>query len=1096
MKLKKKILPILIGAVGLIGCSAFLASCVKKESTHPFTTPIDIKDGQSLTSNLTTKNAWSKIMQTSSGLQTYLTATLKARLYQWVANNKNVKWNRSVQQFIENKKSELERIQKTAKERFGSNDEIAIQNAIYNSFGGTRDNWLHFQAIDFAYDLINDTIFNDKDLLFVKNDKNEYVNVKTNDAVQFLNKNNAVEFFSNDQDVKGYAHFLNFVLDAFIKQDLPMTFEKIEFTYDDLKRQNIYNKEIFKHLPEKANQLFPYFDDQDVFNETLKKYQHFIKAVKDGTWKTDQEIKKSVKSQSVTLTDLVNKKSMQTNEVFSLLSIINHLGDHSSVQDIPLVDGFKPTLLENFINKTSSKIPGFSDFFYPLSLNNQSAFQKELENAQQITNQLIVRENNEFYALNLTGTGVVIYHLDNFQVLKAQAKNQTNFYQTLKTRFLQQTALFNNKKDIANTSAIDGMSLLKNFFKAHKEQLLIDYYAQKFNDQHFLFKTNLVDKDQKKITLQPFEKDLKELVNLWFKYNQTDNNEKLFYAINNQVNTYNHEHKSSLLADNIFDHGLNVGLKLTLNDQHHYQIIEDLLKTYYLQESADSEAIFQLINKVAEKVVFDKHLINPNVLKTQHITFNDYVVNSVFTNGYNSGNLTNLILRQQYVQLLKNIIDLNTLSYLPTQDQALINDAINMFIKQKKELISTQNTYASNDHLQLALYVQAYDQALHKNVLNDKIKDLLLNYNLNALDLKNIYTFISLLGLKEKKITLKPFKEYLKSQLKQSDNQLFIAYSANDDIKKVPGFGTNLLNDYTSHTYQINHPLFNTLNIKPQDVYEIVENKIVNKPNFLTKQTYSSTNNIINYTSMNDNHSIYGFLGLVSKQNQRTILPPEFMNIDLYNNQTFTLVEDAKLKYKGVLYKYGSKQALIQSINSFDTYNQFYSLASELKPLLFSTKTNDLLVSIIKETKEFIDSNNQKQSLKLTFDELRTRLVNVVNEYSDLMFSPMQLNYVYYQEDTKVSNLFKNKDNPDQRYNLIVTQINDQDVQTLDFSQNTPEKLMHLSKDQLIKTALLAVLNDPVISIQIFSQINDDYKFEIFDQRLNMPDLKPFIKSK
>ncbi|MCV3734427.1 hypothetical protein OF375_02460 [Ureaplasma miroungigenitalium] len=1094
MKLKKKILPILIGAVGLIGCSTLLASCVKKEPTHPFTTPIDIKDGQHLTSSLATKDAWTKMMQTSSGLQTYLTATLKTQLYQWVANNKNVKWNRSVKQFIENKTSELERIKKTAKERFGSQEKIAIQNAIFNSFGGTRDNWLQYQAIDFAYDLINESIFDDKDLLFVKNDKNEYVNVKTNDAAPFLNKNNPVEFFSNDLDVKGYAHFLNFVLDAFIKQDVPMTFDKIEFTYDDIKRQNVYNKQVFKHLPEKTSQSFPFFDDEDVYNTTLKKYQNFIKTVKDGTWKTDEETKKNIKSHTVTLTDLVNKKGMQTNEVFSILSIINRLGGHDSQQDIPLVDGFKPTLLDNFINKTSTKIPGFNDFFYPLTLNNQPAFQKELENAQQITNQLIVRENNELYALNLTATGVVIYHLDNFETLKSQAQNQANFYQTLKTRFLQQTALFDNKKDIANTNAINGMALLKTFFKAHKEQLLIDYYAQKFDDHDFLFKTNLVADDQNQVTLKPFDSDLKQLIDLWFKYNQADNNDKLFYAINNQVNAYNHEHQSSLLADSIFDHGLSVGLPLTLNDQHHYQIIEDLLNTYHLHETADSQVIFELINKVAQKVIFDQQLINPNVSKTQHITFNDYVVNSVFTNGYNSGNLTNLILREQYAQLLKDIIDLNTLSYLPTQDQALINDAINMFIKQKKELISAQNTYAADDHLQLSLYVQAYDNALQKNVLNDKIQSLLLNYNLNALDIKNIYTFICLLGIKEQKITLDPFKDYLNTQLKQNDNQLFIAYSANDDIKKIPNFGTNLLDDYTSHTYQINHPLFNTLNIKTQDVYDIVENKIVNKPAFLAQQTFNVSNHTVNYTTDNNGHVIHGFLGLVNKQNQHTVLAPEFMSVDLYNNQTFTLVEDAKLKYKGVLYKYGSKEALITLINSFDTYNQFYSLASELKPLLYSTKTNDLLVSIIKQTKEFIDSNNQKQSLNLTFDELRTRLTNVINEYSDLLFTPMQLDYIYYQDDTKVSNLFKNKDHPDQRYNLVVSQINYQDIQTLDFTQDAPEKLMHLSKDQIIKTALLAVLNDPVISIQVFSQIPDDYKFEIFDQRLGTPDLKPFIK--
>jgi len=48
---------------------------------------------------------------------------------------------------------------------------------------------------------------------------------------------------------KGYANLFNFLIDDYIKYNLPLSFANIEFKYDDLKNQNIYNKDFFTKIP-------------------------------------------------------------------------------------------------------------------------------------------------------------------------------------------------------------------------------------------------------------------------------------------------------------------------------------------------------------------------------------------------------------------------------------------------------------------------------------------------------------------------------------------------------------------------------------------------------------------------------------------------------------------------------------------------------------------------------------------------------------------------------------------------------------------------------------------------------------------------------
>ncbi|MCV3743509.1 hypothetical protein OF377_01230 [Ureaplasma sp. ES3154-GEN] len=1091
MKFKKKLFPLLASVPLMLATVGIAVGCAKISKTNAFKTSINIGDGKNISSNLSTLDAWNTIMHTDTGVRTFLTAQLKANIYEWVKQNTNVKWNRSVDRFIQNKSDELDRIAKTAAERFGNDKDIAIQNAIYNSFGGTKANWIKFQAIDHAYSLIDEQVFDDKNLLFVQDDDQNFINTITSDAQVYLQKQNPVSIFSNNESDKGYAHFLNFIADQYVRQNFPVSLVKTSFSYDDLKNQNLFNKEIFKQLPEKANQSFPFFNKTPDNDKTHKNYQKFITAIKTDNWMINADNKDLISFQSTNLTDLVNKKDLQTNEVLGIMRLVTQLNSNQTSNDIPVVEGFKDDLLANFVRTDEQSIPGFNKFFYPLSLNNQNAFSNDLANIKQITNQIIVHANNQYFSVNLTPTGVNIYTLVNANQLQEKNANESAFYTYLKNQFLLQTALFNNKT--TNLPTVDGLKKLKDFFKNHKDQLLVSYYAQTFNDPDFLFKTNLAEGASFSPT--SFNDNTTKLINEWFKFSQNNNNEQLYRTMNQLVNTYNKQVADNVLAANIFDNGLRSGIKLTQDKNNNYTITSELLNTLHLETTPNNEQLDNLINTLAASYEINTNLINPNVNRTQNITFNNYVVNTVFNNAYQTQTMSNLVLRKVYEQLFLNIIDLNQLTYLPIDQQSLINDAINMFIKQKQQVVNSNNKFHSNPSEQLKTNADLYNLALQQNHLNIKIKNLLLNYELDANDLKQLYTFVYLLGIKDEKVTLDNFKKYLNSLLESNDNQLFVAYAMQENTKNLPNFGKNVFYDYATHIYQPENELWNTLNINPSEVYINQDNKIVNSQEFLNNLTYVKNPQIINYTTV-DNKIIHSYLGLITKDNQRTRLNEHLNSVDLFDNKTFIVNDDEQIKYKGVLYKYTSKDALISLVQSFNSYNQFYELATELKDLLYSTQTNDQLQTIINKTKEYLDSNNNKQTLPLTFDELRSNMVETIKLYPDIMFTPLQLDYIYYRDANKVTNLFNVKDQPDWKQTLVVSQFNANDVKQLDWNQTTSTSLLKLSRDQLIKMVMLLAINEPTISIQALSKINPEFKAQIFDQRLYNENTQPFVKIK
>ncbi|UIU14899.1 hypothetical protein LLZ88_02300 [Ureaplasma urealyticum] len=1124
MKLKKVLLTSALSILGVASITSLVAACSQtKTKVNQYKVVINKLDSLNLTSNLSTKQALKNALFSMEGQNEFLLSNVKKVVYDWAKNNNDPKLARAVSEYDTQLDDQLKRIKKNVKKSYPNDWETVLQSELYDSEGGSEKLWKQAKAIDEAYKTITSTMFDDNnDWISVLNEQNQLVDAYSNDATKLLeNENvfkatnigerNKIVAKTNNPWQKGYANLFDFLIDDYIKYNLPLSFANLEFKYDDLKNQNIYNKEFFKKVPSSGTSFdFPWFDPKPADNKSTNTTTNYLEVVKllkenkyldqkDNTNNIDKKFNNNNDiNKNLNLNDFITQDS--TNSVLAIgllakfLSLFGNqnFGIHQS-------DNLDETsILNNFINKNQSTSNSDSvNLFYPLAKKDKTAFLNDFKGVKAIRQ---INDLKNEYTLLRNEKSVDLWGINNFKRLQQATQLGLNALLTeLKNDFLYNGALYLNsrKSSSVKKQGFDIKAKIKDYFNTNKERLLASYIATHQNDSDFLFKSNL--KSHAKVF--SFDQKTTDIIKQYNEIHLLNHYDNLVHKLNDKLIKFNKKTFITPNVDNLYDNGINTPIYLN-KDQNQQISLFQTLKTKLVGNKNlvdENKKLSTMINNYVESFDVQKHLVANNQ-KSQSIVFDDYIINKVFTKGINSV-FANVIKQKQIKKSVANFFEFADFSFKNNlvENQEILA-AFNQIIKNSSVLETEQtNSFSSFDDLK-----KVYEQALklwnENYTKNGPYNQLSINYQKYQALFETLAVISYLLDFKNNKPTYQNLINYL---LKRTANHqpLFIGWKALNDTTKITDFGKDSKKDFSFKKYQAN--LYNGLDLyqlKKEDVYELdqTSQEVKFKKTFLDALTYTDDKVYWNST-INKDGSIYNnFIGLIDQNNQKNKLGKAFEKINLFDKLVYA--NNPSTQFKGSLYGYGSKENLIKILDKFTSYHDYQALAQLLYNLNFNSEANAEFKTILDNKKQVIpgdQKDNKVKNIDLATNEIKAIMIKGINKIPQTAFERLDLDLVYNKLDKNATPLVNKENNSNLKYVLLVSQFNANDVQNLVINNELNQSAtgyLGLSKNQFYNLLFDLALNDQTLKVEAFSQIENEHKIKVYDKRLaNNSNLKGWI---
>lgn len=236
------------------------------------------------------------------------------------------------------------------------------------------------------------------------------------------------------------------------------------------------------------------------------------------------------------------------------------------------------------------------------------------------------------------------------------------------------------------------------------------------------------------------------------------------------------------------------------------------------------------------------------------------------------------------------------------------------------------------------------------------------------------------------------------------------------------------------------------------------------------------------------------FLGLITKENQKTKVGPDFDKVSLYDKLVYTNKPNSK--GAGALYGFGSKAKLKALVNSFVSYNEYKQLAKELFALNLDGTANIKFDQIVKNERKVISGSqttNQATTTSLALNELKEIMNAGIDALPNEAFSRLEFSYVYNKLNPTASATIT-KANSNIKQTLAITQINQDDVLKIKNNNNQLNPAL-LANNQFFKMALDLAISDQALNIKALASLPETNKTVIFDKRVanNIQKVAPLI---
>ena len=1124
MKFKKILLTSTLSVLGVISIASLATNCSQtKTKINQYKITINKLDSLNLTSNLTTKQALKDVLFSKEGQNEFLLSNVKKVVYDWAKNNNDPKLAHDVSEYNTQLDEQLKRIKENVKKSYPNDWQSVLQSELYDTEGGSEKSWKEAKLIDQAYKSITSSIFDDNDnWISVLNDQNQLIDAYSNDATKLLENEstfkstkigdrNKIVAKTNNFLQKGYANLFNFLIDDYIKYNLPLSFANIEFKYDDLKNQNIYNKDFFTKIPTSGTSPnFPWFDPKPTDNKSTNTTTNYLEVAKllkenkyldskDDTNNIDKKFNNNNDiNKYLSLNDFITQDNTNLTLSVGLLAKFLSLFGNENFGIYQLDNLDENNILNNFISKNQSNANTNNvDLFYPLVKKDKTAFLNDFKDVKAIRQ---INDLKNGYTLLRNENSVDLWGINNFKRLQQAAKIGLNALLTeLKNDFLYNGALYLNsrKSNSVKKQGYDIKAKIKDYFNNNKERLLALYIATHQNDSDFLFKSNLKNDskvfafDQRTINIIKENNEIHLL-------NYYDN---LIDKLNDKLIKFNKKTFIIPSVDSLYDNGINTPIYL-IKDQNQQISLFKTLKIKLVGNKNlidENQKLSTMINDYVENFDIKKHLVANNK-NSQSIVFDDYVINKVFSKGINSV-FANIIKQEQIKKSVAKFFEFNDFNFKNNflENQELLA-AFNQIIKNTSVLETTQtNNFSNFDDLK-----KVYEQALKlwndNYTKNGPFNQLSINYQKYQPLFETLAIINYLLDFKDGKPTYQNLINYL---LKKTANHqpLFIGWKALNDVTKIPNFGKDSKEDFSFKKYQIN--LYNGLDLyqlKKADVYEIDQNsqEVKFKKTFIDALTYTNDKNYWNSTVNKDGSVYNNFIGLIDQNNQKDKLGKAFEKIDLFDKLVYA--NNPSKQFKGALYGYGSRELLIKTLDGFVSYHDYQTLAQLLYDLNFNAEANAEFKTILDNQKQIIPGNQKDSKIKnidLATNEIKTIMIKGINKIPQTAFQRLDLDLVYNKLDKNATPLVNKEDNANLKYILLVSQFNANDVQNLVINNQLNQSAtgyLGLSKSQFYNLLFDLALNDQTLKIEAFSQIENEHKIKVYDKRLaNNSNLKGWI---
>ncbi|AJQ45431.1 hypothetical protein JM47_02495 [Ureaplasma diversum] len=744
---------------------------------------------------------------------------------------------------------------------------------------------------------------------------------------------------------------------------------------------------------------------------------------------------------------------------------------------------------------TEQNQSGYVNLFYPLKLGDNDAFTGYLKDTIAVNQVVYVKDKNILLAR--TDKGVQIIGLNNFKTLKeAAAKGFSSLVNELKNHFLYQGALYNATNKPTPSAKAKGHNIkpeLETYFKANQDRIIASYLAKHNNDQNNLF---FASKEAINLNDQ-----LIKIINLNNEISSLRLLQEHELALKGKVINYNKATNLNVDPKAFYNAGINVPINLTQTKEENKNPYYSLLRTFV---SKTSNKTLQQLNTEFNSAI-DSYVDPLNFEQlvkvyenSQVVSLDNYILNQVLNNFISSNQFEALLRASIYKKFLTPYFDLNTFHLKADNEAAkLFNQAIDSSIK-----LPLINANLSADLLK--------DSSNLDNVVNQITQYWNESYLLNGsyanqeLRLKDYTKYINslealvvlawLINHNNNQFTYDNLISYLK--LLTANNQvIFLAWKGIENSLANPQFGNDPKQDLGFKKYQLStsNPL-NVYTLNKNDVYEVQNNEIKLKEDFLKNVTLNDAATYWNFTVDQNKQQYMNFLGLITKENQKTKVGPDFDKVSLYDKLVYTNKPNSK--GAGALYGFGSKAKLKALVNSFVSYNEYKQLAKELFALNLDGTANIKFDQIVKNERKVISGSqttNQATTTSLALNELKEIMNAGIDALPNEAFSRLEFSYVYNKLNPTASATIT-KANSNIKQTLAITQINQDDVLKIKNNNNQLNPAL-LANNQFFKMALDLAISDQALNIKALASLPETNKTVIFDKRVanNIQKVAPLI---
>ncbi len=965
----------------------------------------------------------------------------------------------------------------------GANHELKFQQDQLDPNGGTEDSWKKKKMLEWAKSEFATRLF-EKDYLAVVdiNDSNSVTMQPTIDQIRKSVKNDGYKFAFTENAIqngnknpyadKEYAKFQQFIFDQWVQVENPYIINMVLWKYGTPKEgiSNIYNKDASSISDKTAtgNYSFPYFATNGTSNSNggpITQFTNFVNDAKndenyysseatenelgirniDKGYTTDSSTLIFAKNGSIyndlyiefaaassylfqkayskTTTSTTNWEKDITTTASNGLDVITSNFISTTTSSNPSAVKIKSDLAKKFINMNGPLKTLANNDIYAID-----AFQPNANS--KLNDFLFIRDEAGVHAIAIEGQKYIASASDEANAKKNAAQIVLFHY------FLGKST--ENKQGLE----IDIKTELTNFYNNNTDYLITKYIET--NKEQKIFNPSILDLNLKYLyeSYSNYAMELSKIDKV------KEYNEKMFSQKQTYSNNYGVDAKKNGFAS---------GWIFTKTNN-----IYDVANTVKLPNSKDPFETGGTYSKYLERINPYISALNLKPLTSnfggfkysQYIYSNDFIVNSILlAYGSDSNSMGDSMKVDILSKYLDTDFDLNTLKF---KDQAFAG-------KTKTELDTAliNNYFSSTFNGLTNKWTQYTETTFDKDKLNNYKFDLYKK----SMNVKNNATITNQVSL----LTLISTAKYLLN----NNGQEFLNYLK---TKIVVGEDSYIawVNTYNS-----------TLTTKPNNITKVSDLLSVNNMqqnvnnNYTSAYTGLKTNNAIVDVSQNNAdayisneiNNYYNFvdgkLGYMGLINQDSTINSVAIKNRLFVDPTI----DNSTK-KGVLFSYGSKQDLLNLIDS-------YSYESEISEL-----TTDLM----NKTKAFDAGQIFESATEI--EQKKTILKGIVNDttkFTDAMFQRRD-NYIGQQPTGNTNNsdatpVTDNSNGDNIKSGAFVYQINNSDLK--DWSSFEQVFSSSSSKNDIIYNLLFTAAADTNIQATALVSILENSKLTVYDTRLN-----------